>query len=111
MTRQDAIDQALFYSLHSFSQAQTRWQQRRDRGLDDNELQLAVAEEFGIEGGAALYGLWYSYKGGKNPKFTLERWPGMPDDFTPLIIHGTKLVLAVRQLLSIPDHSQQLSLF
>lgn len=111
MTRKEAINKGLYGSLHSFSDAQIRWEQRLSRGLNDGELRYAIAEEFGIEGGAAICGLWYSYKGGSNPRYILERWPDMPNDYKQVILQGRELLFSVRQLLSIPDHSQQLSLF
>jgi len=111
MTKQEAITKGLYYSLHSFSDAKSRWQQRRDLGLGDAELQLAIAYEFGIEGSAAMSGLWYSYKGGQNPKFILEQWPDMPFDQKQIVMHGRQLINSVRQLLNISDKSGQLSLF
>jgi len=111
MTRQEALNKGLYYSLHSFSNAEQRWQSRKSRGLGNNELTLAIAEEFGIAGGAAINGLWYSYQGGTNPQFILEQWPDMPQDQKDIVIHGKELVFSVRQILNIPDLSGQMQLF
>jgi hypothetical protein len=111
MTRQEAINRAIYYSLHSFSESDIRWQQRRSRKMTDDELRLAISEELGIAGGAAMAGLWYDYKGGCNPTIVLQKWPGMPPEQKPIIISGKALIASVRQILNIPEPSGQLSLF
>lgn len=111
MTTEEAINIAIYRVLHSFSEAQQRWNQRRNRKMTDEELRLVISEEFGIAGGAAMAGLWYEYKGGRNPTIVLERWPGMLEDQPPIVFSGKTLLAYVRQILNIPEPSGQLSLF
>ena len=111
MTQQEATIRGLCQSLHSFANSEDRWNRRKSTGLNDDQLRLAIAEEFGIAGGAASEALWYSYQGGANPKFILEQWPDMPSDAKEIVIHGKELLFLVRQILDIPDRSGQMQLF
>ena len=111
MNQQEATIRGLYRSLHSFSNAEDRWNKRKSTGLNDDQLRFSIAEEFGIAGGAASEALWYSYQGGANPNFTLEQWPDMPPDAKEIVIHGKELLFLVRQILNIPDRSGQMQLF
>jgi len=111
MTTEEAINIAIYRALHSFSEAEQRWNQRRQRKMTDKELLLAISEELGIAGSAAMVGLWYEYKGGCNPTIVLEKWPGMLEDQPPIVFSGKTLTAYVCQILNIPEPSWQLSLF
>jgi len=84
-----AMVQALHLALHGFEDATERWQALRERGASDQQLQHAIACEFGLVGG----GLGYEFKGGKNPRIRLA---------TGQTLKGKALLRAARGLLGIP---------
>ena len=89
--------QCLFSSLYSFSGAKERWNTRREKGLTDRELEAAIADEFGIWGGAT-HPFSHTHKGGKHPKFWLgDDWIDEKPTY-----QGRELIDLVRKLLDIP---------
>jgi hypothetical protein len=84
-----AMVRALHLALHGFEDANERWQALRERGASDQQLQHAIACEFGLGGG----GLGYEFKSGKNPRIRLA---------TGQTLKGKALLRAARGLLRIP---------
>jgi hypothetical protein len=61
---------ALHRALHSTEGAAERW---RDGGsVDDEALTGRIAAEFGIMGGFGTSGARIEFRGGKNPRITIE---------------------------------------
>ena len=92
-----SIEAKLFDALHGFAEAKGRWDSRRKRGMTDEELKLAISEEFGISGGSSMHG-GHSQSGGKNPRF----WDvNVPLQKKPTL-QGKALINKVRDLMKIP---------
>ncbi len=109
---------AFIHSCHRMTNADERWQARREKGLTNDELRRAVGHEYGIYGGGPVrpcekYDGWHTVQGagnsGENPKlwvyFGFESRNRKPD------LEGPRLVRYARDVLRIPDPSdKQLSL-
>lgn len=85
---------ALIRALHSAGGADTRL--GVNPKLDDEALTRWIAHEFGIAGGYAGDGVRYDYRGGMNPRITIQI-----DDEPPLDLSGRELLAAVRQALGV----------
>ena len=99
-TDDDPVDNILKFAVRSFSDAESRWQQRRETGLSDEELAAAIAHEFGTLAGGALDGMYYELRGGKNP--TLSYVHLSCEDAKRKRISGKQLLNKVRELKSVP---------
>ena len=100
------LEEALVQALHSFSDADKRWEKRRQSGRTDAQLQEDLGYEFGISGGSS----YQSHAGGKNPKFWYtEHWSSKKKP----TLEGRALVDKVRELLKIgnPERAEQMRLF
>lgn len=97
---QQRIDATLLSALHSYIDAEQRWDKWRKRGLNDAEIKQAIAYEFGIFGGAS-HPEWHCYAGEKNPRFWLSiSHAGKPT------LSGKALIKQVRYLLKIPYRNE-----
>jgi hypothetical protein len=91
---QAQVDAALRSSLHSFTDADERWANHREKGLSDDCLRQAIAHEFGIFGGYS-HPETHCHQGGADPKFWLS-------SISPLgkpTLRGQPLLERVRTLL------------
>jgi hypothetical protein len=60
----------LNYALHSFSDAESRWNKLRESGATDKDILRQISYEFGIQGGVAGPGMYHcEFRGKENPKF------------------------------------------
>lgn len=98
----------MFSALHSFADAEKRWNMRRKACLTDEGLREEIGFEFGIQGGIGGDGYMVNYKGGKNPEFSFSN-----DGQEETKLKGKALLDAVRGLLNIPRPADknQLTLF
>ena len=93
----DRLKRSLYGALHSFSNSESRWAKRKEKGLTDKELSKCIGDEFGIWGGYRDGSIDYTYQGGPSPKFWADgSWPGKPT------LQGEKLIAETRQILEIP---------
>jgi hypothetical protein len=103
--------EAFMRAVHSFANADERWQQRAVSGLTDDELKEALRYELGIAGGSSSRGsIRVEYQGAG-----LKIWASW-DSFnhygTKPILEGTDTMAFAREVFEIsnPDN-EQLSLF
>jgi ParB/RepB/Spo0J family partition protein len=92
------IDECLRAALGGSSSLGT-WKVHQQEGLTNQELQALIGRLWGL-GGSSTFPAWYSYKGGKNPRFWLDKIN--PPEGKPTL-GGMALVKRVRVLLEIPQ--------
>jgi hypothetical protein len=97
------LAEALRLSTHGMQNAAGRWAERRERGLDDEQLTDAIKFEFGIMHDAGLreHDRWrYCAQGEFQPKLSV--YPGFNSRSAGPPIQGPALLKEVRALLQIP---------
>lgn len=94
------LHEQLRAALHGTEGAADRWAKRRETGLSDADLKLAIGEEFG-SGGRLGGGYDYQTKGGKGPEFRCPDVHRVGTDRKPTLA-GSSLIRSVRSLLEIP---------
>ncbi|MBF0260269.1 MAG: strawberry notch family protein [Magnetococcales bacterium] len=67
------IAKAFLKATHGFANAETRWENRRGKGLTDAELMEAISDEFGVRGGGMFDNLHIDMYGGKTPRLVVNR--------------------------------------
>lgn len=97
------FDIALWKALHGMQGALLRWAIYRQLEVDDNDLRLAISNEFGTVNSGAVDGVHYAgygcrrYNdgGGKNPRFTFGPWDGARVATGPDLVNRSRSVLAL----------------
>jgi hypothetical protein len=98
------IDIALWKALHGMQGSLLRWAIYRELGVDDEDLRLAISNEFGTVNSGSVDGITYAGygcrrfndAGGKHPRFTFGPWD------KARVIAGPALVSRARSLLALP---------
>ena len=99
-TDDDPVNKILKVAVCSFSDAESRWQQRRKTGLSDKGLARAISYEFGTLAGGTMDGMYYELRGGKNPVLRYVPFSGSTAEGRQ--ISGKQLLDKVRELESVP---------
>lgn len=103
--RRSDIERALSETLYETAGSGERWNARREQGLSDAELELAIAFEFGESGGGSVVSGWEAHRGGKVSRFWFN--PTEPSSIIEKPLKGQTLITTVRRLLRIPQPQAQ----
>lgn len=91
---------ALHHAMHRVHGAKARWDERRKEGLNNYQLGIAIAYEFGGESGGESYPEGEFRYHRKSLKFWLGT--NLPVKNRKSTIEGRKLIFLVRDLIQIP---------
>lgn len=103
---------AFIAATHTFSNAKSRWQRRREDGLTDGQLEAALQYELGIAGGRSGSDKcpYIEYQGAELKIWAA--WSSINPYETEPIFKGADTVRMAREIYGIKDPSQnQMDLF
>ena len=104
--------EAFIRAVHSYSGSKERWQQRKETGLNDEELYEALRYALGTEGGSSGSDMISIHYSSSNLRIWASWECCYPIEKKDLICEGKKTVAMARELLGISDPNlDQLSMF